>query len=82
MTNKMPLSRLIYCSLFALHVSNDIFDHHQEHLNCIYSFWYYSCRRLVSRKRWNSVSDNGPFHMTPSHQIIENSIGEPTYGKG
>jgi hypothetical protein len=25
--------------LTALHVSNDIFAHHQEHLNCNYSFW-------------------------------------------
>ena len=25
---------------------------------------------------------NGPFYMTPSHQIIEISIWEPTHGKG
>ena len=31
----------IYCSLAALHVSSDIFAHRQEHLNCIYSPWYY-----------------------------------------
>jgi len=42
MTNKMQLSRLIYCSLTAVRVSSDVFAHHQEHLNCIYSFWYYS----------------------------------------
>jgi len=42
LTNKMQLCRLIYCSLTALHVSRGIFAHHQEHLNCIYSFWYYS----------------------------------------
>ena len=41
MTNKMQQYRIIYCSLAALHVSSDIFAHHQEHLNCIYSFWYY-----------------------------------------
>ena len=41
MTKKMQLSRIIYCSLTALHVSSDIFAHHQEHHNCIYSFWYY-----------------------------------------
>jgi len=28
--------------LAALHVSNNIFAHHQKHLNCIYSFWYYT----------------------------------------
>jgi hypothetical protein len=37
----MQLCRII-CSLTALHVSSDIFAHHQEHLNCICSFWYYS----------------------------------------
>jgi hypothetical protein len=37
----MQLYRLIYCSLTALHVSRNIFAHHQEHLNSIYSFWYY-----------------------------------------
>jgi len=34
-TNKMQLCRIIYYSLAALHVSSDIFAHHQEHLNCI-----------------------------------------------
>jgi len=33
---------IIYCSLTAVHVSSNIFAHHQEHLNCVYSFWYYS----------------------------------------
>jgi hypothetical protein len=42
MTNKMQLCRIIYYSLTALHVSTDILAHHQEHLNCIYSTWYYS----------------------------------------
>jgi uncharacterized membrane protein len=42
MTNKMHQCRLIYCSLTALRVSSVIFPHHQEHLNCIYSFWYYT----------------------------------------
>jgi hypothetical protein len=35
MTNKMQLCRIIYYSLPALHVSSDIFAHHQDHLNCI-----------------------------------------------
>jgi hypothetical protein len=38
----MHLCRVIYRSLTAVHVSSDVFAHHQEHLNCIYSFWYYS----------------------------------------
>jgi hypothetical protein len=35
MTNKMQLCRIIYYSFAALHLSSDIFAHHQEHLNCI-----------------------------------------------
>ena len=31
----VQLCRIIYYSLAALHVSSDIFAHHQEHLNCI-----------------------------------------------
>ena len=31
-TNKMQLCRLIYYFLSALHVSGDVFAHHQEHL--------------------------------------------------
>jgi hypothetical protein len=31
-TNKMQLCRLIYYSKSALHVSDDVFAHHQEHL--------------------------------------------------
>ena len=38
----MQLYRIIYCSLTAVRVSSDTFAHHQEHNNCIYSFWYYS----------------------------------------
>jgi hypothetical protein len=32
LTNKMQLYRLIYYSKSALHVSGDVFVHHQEHL--------------------------------------------------
>ena len=38
MINKMQLCRIVYCTLAALHVSSDIFAHHQEHLNCITAF--------------------------------------------
>jgi hypothetical protein len=48
MTNKLQLCRIIYYSLAALHVASDIFAHHQEHLNCIYSFWYYSRMSLLA----------------------------------
>ena len=51
MTNKMQLFRIIYSSLIALHVSSDIFAHHQVHLDCIYSFWYYSRVSLPAESR-------------------------------
>jgi hypothetical protein len=35
-------------SLTALHVSSDIIAHHQEHLNCNYSFWFYSRVSLLA----------------------------------
>jgi hypothetical protein len=38
----MQLCSIIHYSLTALHVSSDISAHHQEHINCIYSFWYYT----------------------------------------
>jgi hypothetical protein len=44
-TNKMQLCRTIYYSIVAWllkHVSSDIIAHHQELLNCNYSFWFYS----------------------------------------
>jgi len=46
MTNKMQLCKIIYYSLASVHVSSDIVAHHQEHLNCIYSFWYYTSMLL------------------------------------
>jgi len=50
----MQLCRIIYYSLAAVHVSSDIFAHHQEHLNCITdSGVTHVCRcRLVSWE-WN-----------------------------
>jgi len=38
----MQFRRIIYYSLAVVHISSDIFAHYQEHLNCIYSFWYYT----------------------------------------
>jgi len=57
MTNKMQLCRIIYFSSAAVHVSSDIFTHHQEHLNCITAFGItHVCRcRLVSWECWNCV---------------------------
>jgi len=42
------MDELKLCSLTALHVSSDMFAHRQEHLNCIYSFWYYSRVSLLA----------------------------------
>ena len=42
MTHMMQQCWVIYRSLVALRVSRDTFARHQEHLNCIYSLWYYT----------------------------------------
>jgi hypothetical protein len=49
-TNKMQLYRLIYFSLSALHVSGEVFAHHQEHLTVftVSGSIYPSCCWLVS----------------------------------
>ena len=49
-TNKMQLYRLIYYSKSALHVSADIFAHHQEHLTVftVSGIVHPSCCLLVS----------------------------------
>jgi hypothetical protein len=49
-TNKMQLCRLICYSLSALHVSGDVFAHHQEHLTVFTASGnIHQCRcRLVS----------------------------------
>jgi hypothetical protein len=63
MTNKIQLCRIIYYSLAAVHVSSNIFAHHQEHLNCITVSGIthvYRCR-LVSLECWNWRSK---FHLS------------------
>jgi hypothetical protein len=49
------LYRLIYYSKSALHVSGDVFAHHQEHMNVftVSGSVHPSCCRLVSRMSWN-----------------------------
>jgi hypothetical protein len=44
MTNTMQNCGIGYFTLAALHVSSNIFAHYQEHLNCVYSLWYYNTR--------------------------------------
>ena len=61
MTKKMQQCRIIYCSLAALHVSIDIFAYHQEHLNCIYSFWCYT--------RKSSAGFMGELELTCQFQL-------------
>jgi len=54
-TNKMQPYRLIYYSQSALHVSGDVFAHHQEHLTLftVSGSIHPSCCRLASWMRWN-----------------------------
>jgi len=50
LTNNMQLYRLIYYSKSAVHVSGDIFAHHQERLTVftVFGSIHPSCCRLVS----------------------------------
>jgi hypothetical protein len=55
----MQLCRIIYYSLVfiaALHVSSDIFAHHQEHLNCITASGITHVCRCQLATRWNSFT--------------------------
>jgi len=54
-TNKIQLYRLIYFSLSALHVSGDVFAHHQGHLTVftVSGSIYPGCCWLVSWMSWN-----------------------------
>ena len=49
-TNTMQLYRLIYFSLLALHVSGDVFAHHQEHLTIftVFGSIHPGCCRLAA----------------------------------
>jgi hypothetical protein len=51
----IQLCRLIYYSKSALHVSDDVFAHHQEHLTVftVSGSVHSSCCRLVSWMSWN-----------------------------
>jgi len=57
MANKKQLCRIIYYTLAALHVSRDIFAHHQEYLNYVTASGItHVCRcRLVPWECWNGV---------------------------
>jgi len=70
MTNNLQLCRIIYCSLTALHVSNDIFTHNQEHLNCNYSFWFHSRVPLAAAVSILMMSENIARNMWSSQGTI------------
>jgi hypothetical protein len=52
--NKLQLYKLTYYSYSALHVSGDVFVHHQEHLTVFTASGsiHPSCCRLVSAATW------------------------------
>jgi hypothetical protein len=76
-TNKMQIYRLIYYSLSALHVSGDVFAHHQEHLTVFTaSDNIHQCRcRLVSDalELRSSAPDDGRKHR-PKHVELTGNI--------
>jgi hypothetical protein len=54
---------LLHCSLTAQHFSSDIIAHHQELLNCNYSFWFYSRLSLPA-----AVMDEWKLSLVSSRQ--------------
>jgi hypothetical protein len=67
------LYRLIYYSMSALHVSGDVFAHHQEHLTVftVSGSVHPRCCQLMSRMSWKCFApDDGqkhrPKHVEPS----------------
>jgi len=71
-TNKMQLYRSIYFSLSTLHISSDVFAHHQEHLTVftvsgsIHQGW---CR-LVSGMGFNSSNTPAGSDICEHYQIL------------
>jgi hypothetical protein len=64
MTNKTQLFGLFICTQSALHVSGEVFAHHQEHLTVFTTsdIVHLCCCRPVSWTRWNEfrlVHDTG-----------------------
>ena len=73
----MQLYRLIYSSQSALHVSGDVFAHHQEHLTVftVSVSVHPSCCRLVLWMSWNCI----PTH--PRHQPAATRVNTTRYCK-
>ena len=73
MTNKIQLCKTICYSIFSLtaqHVSSDVIAHHQELLNCNYSFWFYSLRlslpaAVIAEPLQRPATTNAPAALSP-----------------
>jgi hypothetical protein len=76
MTKKLQLCRIIYYSLAALHVSSDIFAHHQEHLNCISAYGItHVCRcQLAATYMCNNISCNTVQMLLMMSEIIARNM--------
>jgi hypothetical protein len=81
MPNKMQLCKIIYYSLAAVHVSSDIFAHHQEHLNCIIASGIaHVCRcRLVSWECW-MTERRGYSHL--KEEALDRTMWSARFGRG
>jgi len=72
----MQLCRITYYSLAALHVSSDIFAHHQEHQNCITASGItHVCRCRLVAMGVLELSSNTP--MIPAVGVLELSSNTP-----
>jgi len=69
----MKQCRIIYCSLAALRVSRDSFAHHLEHLNCIYSLWYFTRELLpagfMGELELTIISSNSPMKRPRNNKL-------------
>ena len=67
----MQLFGLFICTQSALHISSDVFAHHQEHLIVFTAsdIVHLCCWRPVSWTRWNSVPPR-PWHHPPLPILI------------
>ena len=65
MTNMMQIFGLFICTQSVLHVSGDVFVHHQEHLTVFTAsnIVHQCCCRPVSWTRWNSTTPS--FQYSP-----------------
>jgi hypothetical protein len=77
------LYKLIYYSKSALHVSGDVFAHHQEHFTVftVSDSANLSCCRLVSQMIWNTFGTPAASNLGEHYQTLEIQSSAPDDGR-